>query len=107
MTAGRGWTCSRRQTGRFGTFWIHRNLVPSADRAEELQQVQEKESRRSYLPLIRCPRYCEPGLLSAVVINTYASDVNATKESVNTQIATVKANKYAQYEEYQAAQHYR
>ncbi|MCL2746706.1 MAG: phage tail tip lysozyme [Coriobacteriia bacterium] len=45
---------------------------------------------------------CTPGALTYAAINTYAADVNATKDSVNVQIAVVKSNKYYQYEQYQA-----
>ena len=43
---------------------------------------------------------CTPGKLTNTAANNFASDVNATKDSVNSQIATVKSNKHYQYELY-------
>jgi RHS repeat-associated protein len=45
---------------------------------------------------------CAPGALTGAAIGTFASQVQATKDSVNTQISAVKANKQVQYQQYQA-----
>jgi len=45
---------------------------------------------------------CVPGALTGAAINTFATHVNATKDSVNVQIAEVQSYKYGQYAEYQA-----
>ena len=45
---------------------------------------------------------CAPGSLANMAIGSFAANVNAAKDSVNSQIASVKNNKYYQYEQYQA-----
>ncbi|MDR2672379.1 MAG: hypothetical protein LBC35_03660, partial [Coriobacteriales bacterium] len=40
---------------------------------------------------------CSPGALTNQAVATFASDVNATKNSVNAQISSVKANKQTQH----------
>ena len=45
---------------------------------------------------------CTPGALTNIAINSFAANVNAAKNSVNSKIAAVKRNKVAQYNAYQA-----
>jgi len=45
---------------------------------------------------------CSAGTLTGAAINSFAANVNASKDSVNSQISIVQANKYQEYEEYQA-----
>jgi RHS repeat-associated protein len=45
---------------------------------------------------------CNPTSLTGAAIHTFATNVQATKTSVNSQIAQVKANKQYQYQQYQA-----
>ena len=45
---------------------------------------------------------CTPGALTKAAINTFTTDVNTTRISVNSQINTVKANKQSQFYAYQA-----
>jgi len=43
---------------------------------------------------------CTPGAITNKAINTFAANVNASKNSVNKQISSVKANKTSQYNQY-------
>jgi RHS repeat-associated protein len=45
---------------------------------------------------------CTPGDLTKAAINTFATNVNATRVSVNSRISAVKANKQSQFYAYQA-----
>jgi RHS repeat-associated protein len=45
---------------------------------------------------------CTPGALTNMAVNMYATDVNRKKDSVNSQIASVKANKQSQHNEWVA-----